>query len=110
MRKSKNKDAPKPETESAGKKKPSAGLVPDMIGDSKEDEASELFRAWGKVRDQTALVFFDSGTRANFISPELASKLGIRAEEMGTMHEASMAAPGFSVAVAPIIEKLHLHI
>ena len=110
LKKGKNKGAAKPEPEVTAKKKPSVGLVPDMIGETREAEASELFRAWGKVRDQTALVFLDSGARANFISPELASKLGIRAEEMGFMHEASMAAPGLSIAVTPIIGKLRIHI
>ncbi|MCO5603869.1 hypothetical protein L7F22_058023 [Adiantum nelumboides] len=67
-----------------GKKpKLSAGLVPDLVGDQQNVDATELCRAWEKVRDQGVLVFFDSGARANFISPELASKLGIRAEEMG---------------------------
>ena len=81
-----------------------------MVGERRNDEASELCRAWGKVRDQTALIFFDSGARANFITPELATQLGIRSEEMGTVHEASLAAPGHSVAVTPIIGKLRLHV
>ncbi|MCO5567677.1 hypothetical protein L7F22_021371 [Adiantum nelumboides] len=63
--------------------KSSAGLVPDLVGDQQNVDATELCRAWGKARDQEVLVFFNPGARANFISPELASKLGIRAEEMG---------------------------
>ena len=46
----------------------------------------------------------------NIISSDLATKLGVRAEEMGGLHEASMAAPGLSVPITPIIEKLRLHI
>ena len=107
---SKKEESSKPETEAASKKRPSAGLIPDMIGDTKATEASELFRAWGKVRDQTALMFFDSGARANFITPDLASKLGIRTEEMGSTHEAAMVAPGLSMPVTPIIGKLRIHI
>ena len=90
--------------------KPSAGLVPDVVGEQSGDESSELCRAWGKVRDQECLIFFDPGARANFITPELAAKLGIKAEEMGSMHEAGLAAPGHSVPVTPIIGKLRLHI
>ena len=38
--------------DSKGKKpKPAAGLVPDMLGDKPVTDASELCRAWGKVRD-----------------------------------------------------------
>ncbi|MCO5572782.1 hypothetical protein L7F22_026541 [Adiantum nelumboides] len=70
-------------------KRPMAGLVPDMVGDKPNSDASELCRAWGKVRDQTVLIFFDPGAKANFISPELASKLGIRFEEMGYTAEAA---------------------
>ncbi|MCO5602902.1 hypothetical protein L7F22_057042 [Adiantum nelumboides] len=59
-----------------GKKpKPSAGLVPYLVGDQQNMDAAELCRAWGIVRNQEVLVFFDSRARANFISPELASKL-----------------------------------
>ncbi|MCO5575867.1 hypothetical protein L7F22_029672 [Adiantum nelumboides] len=83
-----------------------AGLVPDMVGDKPSSDASELCRAWGKVRDQTVLIFFDPGAKANFISPELASKLGIRPEEMGYTAEAGLACPGHTEAVTPIIGKL----
>ncbi|MCO5570159.1 hypothetical protein L7F22_023876 [Adiantum nelumboides] len=69
-------------------KRPMAGLVPDMVGNKPNLDASELCRAWGKVRDQTMLIFFDPGAKANFISPELASKLGIRPEEMEYTAEA----------------------
>ena len=58
--KDKGKDAEKPKNKDADKwekKKPSARLVPDMTGEIKIGESSKLFRAWGKVRDQTALVF-----------------------------------------------------
>ena len=90
--------------------KTSAGLIPDVIGEQVADESTELCRAWGKIRDQEALIFFDPGARANFISPELASRLGIKSEEMGSLHEAGMAAPGHSVPITPIIGKLRLHI
>ncbi|MCO5583478.1 hypothetical protein L7F22_037389 [Adiantum nelumboides] len=106
-RNSQNKD----KSDRKGKKpKPSARLVPDLVGDQQNVDATELCKAWGKVRDQEVLVFFDPGARANFISPELASKLGIRAEEMGMTGEAGLACPGHSEAVTPILGKLRLHI
>ncbi|MCO5581634.1 hypothetical protein L7F22_035523 [Adiantum nelumboides] len=91
-------------------KKPMASLVPYLVGDKHNLDASELCRAWGKVRDQTKLIFFDPGAMANFISPELASKLGIRPKEMGYTANAGMACSGHSESVTPIIGKLHLHI
>ncbi|MCO5596399.1 hypothetical protein L7F22_050460 [Adiantum nelumboides] len=50
------------------------------------------------------------GAKANFISPELASRLGIRSEEIGYTVEAGLACPGYTEAVTPIIGKLRLHI
>ncbi|MCO5578996.1 hypothetical protein L7F22_032847 [Adiantum nelumboides] len=89
---------------------PSAGLVPDILGSVDADASSELCRAWGQVRDQQSLVFFDQGARANFITPQLAEKMGIKTDEMGPAYTASMAAPGHEVAVTPLIGKLRLHI
>ena len=56
------------------------------------------------------LIFFDPGAKANFISPELASKLDIRPEEMGYTAEAGLACPGHTEAITSIIGKLRLHI
>ena len=70
------------------KNRPSAGLVPDIIGDAKDEKRTELCRAWGKVSDEHCLFFFDDGAKANFISHELVTKLGIRPEEMGSACEA----------------------
>ena len=85
------------------KSRPSAGLIPNMVGEQQSRADTELCRAWGKVRDQV-------GAKANFLSPELASQLGIRTQEMGAIHEASLAAPGHSIVVTPIIGKLPIHI
>ncbi|MCO5588940.1 hypothetical protein L7F22_042902 [Adiantum nelumboides] len=90
-------------------KRPMAGLVPDMVGDKPNSDASELCKAWRKVRDQTVLIFFDQGAKANF-SSELASRLRIRSEEMGYTAEASLACPDHTEAMTPIIGKLRLHI
>ena len=50
------------------------------------------------------------GPKANFISPELAEKLGICAEEMGPTCDANMANPELSTPITPIIGKLVMHI
>ncbi|MCO5591325.1 hypothetical protein L7F22_045307 [Adiantum nelumboides] len=108
QRYSKNKDD---KFDRKGKKpKPSARLVPDLVGDQQNVDATELCRVWGKVRDQEVLAFFDPGARANFISPELASKSGIRGEEMRMTGEAGLACLDHSEAVTPILGKLRLHI
>lgn len=98
------------EEQKVKKAKISTGLVSDMLGEQLVDESTELCRAWGKVRDQEVLIFFDSGAKANFISPEVVAKLGIRPEEMGPGMEASLAAPGKEVAITPLIGKLRLHV
>ncbi|MCO5583442.1 hypothetical protein L7F22_037353 [Adiantum nelumboides] len=95
---------------SSSRSRPSAGLVPDILGSADADASSELCRAWGQVRDQQSLVFFDPGARANFITPQLAEKIMIKTDEMGPAYTASMAAPGHAVAVTPLIGKLRLHI
>ncbi|MCO5605227.1 hypothetical protein L7F22_059407 [Adiantum nelumboides] len=90
--------------------RPSAGLVADILGSTEADASSELCRAWGQVWDEQSLVFLDSGARANFITPQLVEKMGIKTDEMGPAYTASMAAPGHEVAVTPLIGKLRLHI
>ncbi|MCO5567019.1 hypothetical protein L7F22_020702 [Adiantum nelumboides] len=85
-------------------------LVTDILGSADADASSKLCRAWGQIRDQQSLVFFDPGARANFITPQLAEKMGIKTDEMGPTYTASMAAPEHEVAVTPLIGKLRLHI
>ncbi|MCO5601658.1 hypothetical protein L7F22_055781 [Adiantum nelumboides] len=66
-------------------KRPMAGLVADMVGDKPNSDPSELCRAWGKVRDQTVLIVFDSGAKANFIRIDLKSgyhQMRIRSEDV----------------------------
>ncbi|MCO5597807.1 hypothetical protein L7F22_051891 [Adiantum nelumboides] len=86
-------------------------LVPDCVGTDSNtmDESTELCRAWGKVKDQEALIFFDGGAKSNFISPELAALLEITPDRMGPPVEAVLAAPGRDVAITPVIGKLRLH-
>ncbi|MCO5558908.1 hypothetical protein L7F22_012498 [Adiantum nelumboides] len=95
---------------SSNRARPSAGLVPDILGSADANASSELCRAWGQVRDQQSLVFFDPRATANFITPKLAQKMGIKTNELGPAYTASMAAPGHEVAVTPLIGKLRLHI
>ncbi|MCO5612510.1 hypothetical protein L7F22_066778 [Adiantum nelumboides] len=95
---------------SSNRSRPFAGLVPDTLGSADADASSELCRAWGQVGDHQSLVFFDPGARANFITPLLAEKMGIKMDEMGPAYTASMAAPRHEVAVTPLIGKLRLHI
>ena len=56
------------------------------------------------------LIFFDPGAKANFISLEVATTLGIRADEIGYIAEAGLACPSHSKFVTPILGKLRLHI
>ena len=91
------------------KTRSSAGLVPDIIGDARDEKRTELCRAWGKVRDKHCLFFFDDGAKANFISPELTAKLGIRPKKMGPACEANMTNPKLSTPVTPVIGKLWIH-
>ncbi|MCO5602368.1 hypothetical protein L7F22_056499 [Adiantum nelumboides] len=112
----KDKDEDRPESsraaEARGRRgKMKTGLVPDCVGidPNTMDESTELCRAWGKVKDQEALIFFDEGAKANFISPELAARLKITPDRMGPPVEAVLAAPGRDVAITPVIGKLRLH-
>ena len=84
-----------------------------MIEAPKEDghcQGSPLSYAWGKVREQDALILFDSGSTHNFISHELAAKLGVQDFEMGEIIKADGAFKWQEVPVTPLIGKLRLHI
>ena len=72
--------------------------------------ASQLCYAWGRVRDQDALILFDPGATHNFISIELAQRLGISTEELGPALDASGPFTGPDVPVTPLIGKLRVHI
>ena len=79
----------------------------------KEDghcKGSPLSYAWGKVREHDALILFDPGSTHNFISNELATKLGIHPHEMGKMVDTDGPFKGKKVPVTPLIGKLRLHI
>ncbi|MCO5559414.1 hypothetical protein L7F22_013013 [Adiantum nelumboides] len=81
-------------------------LVPNILGSGDADASLELCLAWGLVWDHQPLVFFDLGARANFITLQLAEKMGLKTDEMGPAYIASMAASRHEVAVTPLIGKL----
>ncbi|MCO5594918.1 hypothetical protein L7F22_048953 [Adiantum nelumboides] len=79
----------------------------------KEDvhcKGSPLSYAWGKVREHDAFILFDPGSTHNFISLELAAKLGIQEFEMGDAMKADGSFNGQDVSVTPLIGKSRLHI
>ncbi|MCO5581876.1 hypothetical protein L7F22_035765 [Adiantum nelumboides] len=84
-----------------------------IIEAPKEDvhcKGSPLSYAWGKVREHDAFILFDPGSTLNFISLELAAKLGIQEFEMGDAMKADGAFIGQDVSITPLTGKLRLHI
>ena len=74
------------------------------------NSASQLCFAWEKVKDQNSLILFDPISTHNFISVELAQKVGIQTEEMGPALEAMGAFKGQQFLVPPLIGKLRIHV
>ncbi|MCO5568294.1 hypothetical protein L7F22_021993 [Adiantum nelumboides] len=84
-----------------------------MVEAPKEEvhcKGSPLSYAWGKVREHDAFILFDPGSTHNFISLELATKLGVQDFEMGDAMKAYEAFINQEVSVTPLIGKLRLHI
>ncbi|MCO5574838.1 hypothetical protein L7F22_028631 [Adiantum nelumboides] len=73
-------------------------------------KGSSLSYAWGKVREHDAFILFDPSSTHNFISLELATKLGLQDFEMGDAMKANGAFINQEVSVTPLIGKLRLHI
>ncbi|MCO5605181.1 hypothetical protein L7F22_059361 [Adiantum nelumboides] len=71
-------------------------------------KGSPLSYAWGKVREHDA--FIDPGSTHNFISLELAAKVGVQDFEMRDAMKADGAFISQDVSVIPLIGKLRLHI
>ena len=63
-----------------------------------------------KVRDHDSLILFDPGSIHNFISMELAAKLGIHEHEIGLAPDANGAFVGQKVPVIPLIGKFQLYV
>ena len=78
--------------------------------DESMQSSSQLLYTRGRVRDQSAFMLLDRGSTHNFISVELAQKLGINAEDMGPPLQALEAFEGQQVLVTPLIGKLCFHI
>ncbi|MCO5581830.1 hypothetical protein L7F22_035719 [Adiantum nelumboides] len=84
-----------------------------MVEAPKEEvhcKGSLLSYAWGKVREHDAFILFDPNSTHNFISLELAAKLGVQDFEMGDAIKVDGAFIGQDVSVTPLIGKLRLHI
>ena len=90
------------------KEAPEASQV--VANEVEDSEASQLCYAWGRIRDQDAFMLFDPGSTHNFISIELAQRLGISTDELGPALEACGAFKGQEVPVTPLIGKLRLHV
>ncbi|MCO5611979.1 hypothetical protein L7F22_066239 [Adiantum nelumboides] len=84
-----------------------------MVEAPKEEvhcKGSPLSYAWGKVREHDAFILFYPGSTHNFISLELATKLGVQDFEMGDAMKADGAFINQEVSITPLIGKLRLHI
>ncbi|MCO5553582.1 hypothetical protein L7F22_007105 [Adiantum nelumboides] len=84
-----------------------------MVEAPKEEvhcKGSPLSYAWGKVREHDAFISFDPGSTHNFISLQLATKLGVQDFEMGDAMKADGAFIDQEVSVTPLIGKLRFHI
>ncbi|MCO5571421.1 hypothetical protein L7F22_025161 [Adiantum nelumboides] len=84
-----------------------------MVKAPKEDihcKGSPLSYAWEKVREHDTFILFDPGSTHNFISLELATKLGVQGFEMGDAMKADGAFINQEVSVTSLIGKLRLHI
>ena len=94
-------------------KKPQNGAPKAFIVEVFKEEGSSkgalLSYLWGKVREHDALILFDPRSTHNFISQELALKLGIHDFEMRERIPIDGAFKGQKVNVTSLIGKLHLH-
>ena len=94
-------------------KKPSNGTpkatTVQVFKEEGSSKGANLSYLWGKVREHNALILFDLGATQNFISQELALRLGIHDLEMGEGIQADGAFKGKKVNVTPLIGKLRLH-
>ena len=59
-----------------------------------QSKGSSLSYAWGQVQEHDALIFFDPRSTHNFVSTNLATKLGIHEFEMGEVIKADGAFQG----------------
>ena len=95
---------------SQGPPKTAVGRILDILSSNANPAARELLMMWGKIRDQPALILFDLGATYNFISHDLAMKLGKKAKELGRSLDVEQIFQGELVLVIPLIRKLRVHI
>ena len=87
---------------------PKASTV-EVFKEEGSSKGALLSYLWGKVCEHDALILFDPRSTHNFISQELALKLGIHDFEMREGIPADGAFKDQKVNVTPLIGKLHLH-
>ena len=63
----------------------------EVLKEEENSKGANLSYAWGKVRELDAPILFDPGYTHNFISHQLALKLGIHEFEMGDVVLANRA-------------------
>ena len=80
----------------------------EALKEKRNSKGANLSYVWGKVREHDALILLDPRSTHNFISHELALKLGMF-ERVDLIH-ADGAFKGQGVLVTPLIGKLPLHI
>ena len=81
-----------------------------VANEVENSSALQLCYAWGQVRDQEALILFYLHSTHNFISIELAQRLGILIDKLGPALVAQGAFKGQEGPVTPLIGKLRLHV
>ena len=81
----------------------------EVLKEEENSKGSHFSYAWGKVHEHDTLILFYLGSTHNFISHELALKLGIHEFEMGDCIQVDGAFKGQEVSVSPLIGKLRLH-
>ena len=87
---------------------PKASIV-EVLKEEGSSKGALLSHLWEKVREHDALILFNPWSAHNFISQELALKLGIHDFEMGECVPADGAFKGQKVNVTSLIGKLRLH-
>ncbi|MCO5562638.1 hypothetical protein L7F22_016266 [Adiantum nelumboides] len=84
-----------------------------MVEDPEKEfhcKSSPLSYDLGKVREHDPFILFDPSPTHNFISLELATKLGVQDFEMRDEMKVDGAYIGQDASVTPLIGKLRLHI
>ena len=92
-----------------GNGSPKAFIV-EVLKKEGNSKGENLSYTWGKVRELDALKLFDLVSTHNFISHELALKLGIHEFERDDFIQANGSFKGQEVSITPLIGTLQLYI